>query len=166
MAPSWLCVLEWELFLVPPLPLFSFLDQWQHILCVKLVGRDGARVREGNRGSRRQCGLCTPPPSRAPVESGQYDLPSVWPPLGCEGGGLVLSWGQGGESSHSAEDGHSEAEFEAFGLAEEKGGNARNILTQQSPPPYPLSLRGVGGGLIAENIQMVEACPSLFLSPF
>lgn len=33
----------------------------------------------------------------------------------------------------------------------------RNILTQQSPPTP--SLRGVGGGLIAENIQMVEACP-------
>lgn len=46
-----------------------------------------------------------------------------------------MGWGQGGESSHSAEDGHSEAEFEAFGLAEEKGGNVRNILTQQSPPP-------------------------------
>lgn len=70
-----------------------------------------------------------------------------------------MGWGQGGESSHLAEAGHSEAGLVAFGLAGEKGGNVRNILTQQSPPtPH---LRGVGGGLIAENIQMVEACPSL-----
>lgn len=48
----------------------------------------------------------------------------------------------------------------AFGPAGEKGGNVRNILTQQSPPPPP-SLTGVGGGLIAEKIQMVEACLSL-----
>lgn len=68
-----------------------------------------------------------------------------------------MGWGQSGESSHLAEAGHSEAGLVAFGLAGEKGGNVRNILTQQSPPTP--RLRGVGGGLIAENIQMVEACP-------
>lgn len=54
---------------------------------------------------------------------------------GCEGGRLVLGWGQHGESSHLAGAGHSEAGFVAFGPAGEKGGNVRNILTQQSPPP-------------------------------
>lgn len=45
------------------------------------------------------------------MTSFMYGLPS-----GCEGGGLVLGWGQGVESSHSAEAGHSEAGFVAFGL--------------------------------------------------
>lgn len=70
-----------------------------------------------------------------------------------------MGWGQGRESSHLAEAGHSAAGLVAFGLAGEKGGNVRNILTQQSPPSP--SLRGLEGGLIAENIQMVEACPPL-----
>lgn len=75
-----------------------------------------------------------------------------------------MGWGQDGESSHSAEAGHPVAGFMAFGPAGEKGGNVRNILTQQqsgTPPPPALapSSRGVGGGLIVENIQMVEACP-------
>lgn len=67
------------------------------------------------------------------VTSFFYGLPSR-----CEGGGLVLGWGQGRESSHSADTGHSEAGFVAFGPGGEKGGNVRNILTQQSPPtPRP-----------------------------
>ena len=50
-------------------------------------------------------------------------------------------------SSHSAEAGHSEAGFAAFG-PQEKGGNVRNILTQHSPTPRLLPRIGVGGGLI------------------
>lgn len=85
-------------------------------------------------------------------------------PSGCEGRGLLEGWCQDKGSNHSAEACHSEAGSVAFGTAGEKGGNVRNILTQQSPPPAPLpQLRdGRWGGLIAEDMQMAEAgCPSL-----
>lgn len=61
-------------------------------------------------------------------------------------------------SRHSAEAGHSEAGFAAFG-PQEKGGNVRNILTQHSPtPPTPAPGQASGeDDLIAENMQMVEA---------
>ena len=99
------------------------------------MGEMESGVREGNRGSRRQCGcifLLPAGPQRRvglPLRGVRED--------GCSWAGV-----RGRESSHSAEARHSEAGFVAFGPAGEKGGNVRNILTQQSPPPPP----GMGVG--------------------
>lgn len=67
---------------------------------------------------------------RAPKERGP-------PPRGVREDGFSWAWVRGRESSHSADARHSEAGFVAFGQGGEKGGNVRNILTQQSSPPPP-----------------------------
>lgn len=95
--------------------------------------------------------------SGATRSSSQQGPKGEWAsPSGCEGGGLLKGWGQGRGSSYSAEARHLEAGFAAFGPAGQKGGNVRNIPTQQSPPP-PQLRDGRWGGLIAENMQMAEA---------